>query len=269
MTRSVTEEEIKRVLFAMPKDKSLGPDSYTMEFYKSTWDIIGKEFILAIKSFFVKGFLPKAINSTILALIPKKATTNEMKDYRPISCCNVIFKVILKIIANPLKRVLPNFVVGNQSAFVQDRLLIENVLLATELVKDYHKESVSTGCAIKIDISKAFDSVQWSVLRKVLEAMKFPLFFIHWIMLCVTTTSFSVQVNGELVGYFNSVRGLRQRCSLSLSLYLFVVSMDVLSKLLDKAVGLRKFGYHPRCKNIGLTHLSFADNLKVLSDGKM
>ena len=149
MTRSVTEEEIKRVLFAMPKDKSRGPDGYTAEFYKSTWDIIGKEFILAVQSFFVKGFLPKGINSTILALIPKKTTAKEMKDYRPISCCNVIYKVISKIISNRLKQVLPKFVVGNQSAFVQDRLLIENVLLATELVKDYHKDSVSSRCAIK------------------------------------------------------------------------------------------------------------------------
>ncbi|KAL9308798.1 putative reverse transcriptase domain-containing protein [Arabidopsis thaliana] len=81
-----------------------------------------------------------------------------MKDYRPISCCNVIYKVISKIIANRLKLVLPKFIAGNQSAFVKDRLLIENVLLATELVKDYHKNSISSRCALKIDISKAFDS---------------------------------------------------------------------------------------------------------------
>jgi len=97
--------------------------------------------------------------------------------------------------------------------------------------------------------------------------MEFPPVFIHWIMLCVTTASFLVQVNGELAGYFNSTRGLRQGCSLSP--YLFVVSMNVLSKLLDKATGQRRFGYHPRCKQMGLTHLSFADDLMVLSDGKV
>ena len=267
LTSPVSAEEIKRVLFAMPTDKSPGPDGYTSEFYKSTWDILGSEFTLAVQSFFVKGFLPKGVNSTILALIPKKTEARVMKDYRPISCCNVIYKVISKIIANRLKQVLPKFVAGNQSAFVQDRLLIENVLLATELVKDYHKDTISSRCAIKIDISKAFDSVQWSFIRNVLSAIEFPSDFIHWIMLCITTASFSVQVNGELVGFFNSARGLRQGCSLSP--YLFVVSMDVLSKLLDKAAGLKKFGFHPRCKNIGLTHLSFADDLMILSDGKV
>jgi len=263
----VTGEEIKTVLFFMSSDKSPGPDGFTTEFYKATWEIIGAEFIVAVKSFFEKGFLPKGVNSTILALIPKKFETKEMKDYRPISCCNVIYKVISKLIAKRLKEILPQFIAGNQSAFVKDRLLIQNLLLATEIVKDYHKESVSDRCAIKIDISKAFDSVQWSFLENVLHSLNFPQEFIHWIMLCITTASFSVQVNGELVGFFNSSRGLRQGCSLSP--YLFVIAMDVLSKMLDRAAGFKKFGYHPRCQTIGLTHLTFADDLMVLSDGKV
>lgn len=131
----------------------------------------------------------------------------EIKDYRPISCCNVTYKVISKIIANRLKLVLPQFIAGNQSAFVKDRLLIENVLLATELVKDYHNDSISSRCALIIDISKAFDSVQWDFLTKVLTAMDFPSVFIHWVTLCIATSSFSVQVNGELVVFFNSARG--------------------------------------------------------------
>lgn len=189
-----------------------------------------------------------------------------MNDYRPISCCNVLYKVISKLIANRLKLVLPKFIAGNQSAFVKDRLLIENLLLATELVKDYHKDTISGRCAIKIDISKAFDSVQWSFVTNVLIAMNFPPVFVKWVSLCITTASFSIQINGELAGFFNSFRGLRQGCSLSP--YLFVICMDVLSKMLDKAAGDRQLGYHPRCKSIGLTHLCFADDIMILSDGK-
>ncbi|XP_013713276.1 uncharacterized protein LOC106416947 [Brassica napus] len=167
------------------------------------------------ESFFSKGFLPKDLNSTILALIPKTDTTTEMRDYQPISCCNVIYKVISKIIVNRLRGSLPRCISYNQSAFIKDRLLVENLLLATEIVKDYHKEDISPRCAMKIDIAKAFDSV-----------------------------------NGELAGYFQSKRGLRQGCALSP--YLFVICINVLYSMLDKAV---------------VTHLCFADDLMVFTDG--
>lgn len=117
----------------------------------------------------------------------------------------------------------------------------------------------------QIDISKAFDSVQWSFLLNTLRAMGFPPKFVHWITICITTASFSVQINGELAGYFQSTRGLRQGCSLSP--YFFVISMNVLSKMIDEAARRGEIGYHPRCRNIDLTHLCFADDLMVFSDG--
>lgn len=161
LTREVTEKEIYEVLLSMAGSKSPGPDGYTVEFYKAAWPIIGADFVVSIQSFFMKGFLPKGVNSTILALIPKKDVAMEMKDYRPISCCNVLYKMIYKIIANMLKCILPRFIASNQSAFIKDRLLIENLVLAFELVKDYHKEDKAPHYAMNIDISKAFDSVQW------------------------------------------------------------------------------------------------------------
>lgn len=143
---------------------------------------------------------------------------------------------------------------------------MENVLLASELVKSYHKSSVSARCAIKFDISKAFDTVQWPFLLSALSALGFPCEYIGWIEKCISLASFSVQVNGELAGYFNSKRGLRQGCALSP--YLFVICMEVLSKMLNKQATDRKLGYHPYCHDLKLTHLSFADDLLVFSDGQ-
>lgn len=261
----VTTTKVKNVLLSWPSNKSPGPNGYTVEFYKEAWSIIGYDFTTAVQSFFLFGFLPRGINSTIMALIPKKKNASEMKDYRPISCCNVLYKTILKILANRLKKILPIFIAKNQSAFIKDRLLMENLLLATEIIKDYHKEDIFLRCAMKIDISKAFDSVQWPFLKNVLAALNLPEKFIHWISLCVSTASFSVQVNDELAGYFRNERGLRQGCSLSP--YLFVICMNVLSSMLNRAAANRILGYHPGCKNLKLTHLCFADDIMVFSDG--
>lgn len=155
----------------MPNDKSPGPDGYTSEFFKEAWQVIGDDVTVAVQSFFIKGFLPKGVNSTILALIPKKEEAKGMRDYRPISCCNVLYKIVSKIIASRLKEVMPKCITLSQSAFIKERLLMENVLLATEIVKDYHKEAISPRCAMMIDISKAFDYVQWAFLLNTLKAM--------------------------------------------------------------------------------------------------
>lgn len=167
--------------------------------------------------------------------------------------------------ANRLKEMLPRIITENQSAFVKGRLLMENVLIASELVKDYHKQLITPQSVMKIDISKAFNSVQWGFVLMSLKAMGFPKKITHWIRFCITTPSFSVQVNGDLACYFQSKRGLRQGCSLSP--YLFVLCMNVLSLKIDKAVAEQRFKFHPRCKSLSLTHLCFADDLMVFVEG--
>lgn len=153
LVAQVTETEIKKVLFSMPSNKSSGLDGFTLEFFQAAWSIVGKEMVITVQSFFHYGLMPRGFNATILTLIPKKTNSATMKDFRPISCCNLIYKVISKIIANRLQEIIPDAVEPNQSAFVKERLLLENVLLATELVKNYHKDSITARCALKIDLS--------------------------------------------------------------------------------------------------------------------
>ena len=131
----VTAEEIRKVVFAMPSNKSLGPDGFPSEFFKITWPIVAQDFTIAVQSVFRFGFLPKGVNSTILALVPKKTDSLEMRDYRPIACCNVLYKVVSKNLANRLKLILPRVISECQSAFVKGRLLMDNVMLATEHIE--------------------------------------------------------------------------------------------------------------------------------------
>lgn len=215
---------------------------------------------------FLFGFLPSGINATILSLIPKSEAAQSMKDYRLIACCNLLYKVISKILACRLKEILPEAIKPNQSAFIKGHLLLENVLLASELVNGYHKTTASSRCAIKFDIAKAFDTFKWSFIASVLKAMNLPYQFIMWIKTCISIASFSVAVNKSLEGFFTSACGIRQGCSLSP--YLYVILNNVLSKMLNQAAEAGKFGYHPNCVGVKLTHLSFADDILVFSDGK-
>ena len=178
-----------------------------------------------------------------------------------------MYKFISKILAHRLKIILPEAIEPNQSAFLKGRLLLENVLLASKLVNGYHRTTNSDRATIKFDISKAFDTVKWSFITAVLKAMGLPLQFILWIKVCISTAAFSVSVNGSLEGFFTSARGIRQGCSLSPCLY--VILNNVLSKMLNKAALARQFVYHPQCMEVKLTHLSFADDILVFTDGSV
>lgn len=109
----VTAKEIYQALHALPNDKVSGPDGFTKEFFIAAWPIIGREFIVAVQSFFLFGFMPTGLNATILSLIPKTTNAQTMKDYRPIACCNLLYKVISKVLANRLKVIFPEAIEAN------------------------------------------------------------------------------------------------------------------------------------------------------------
>lgn len=126
-----------------------------------------------------------------------------------------MYKVVSKVLANRIKAVLHDLISNNQTAFIPGRLLVENVLLATELVQGYNHKNISQRGMLKVDLKKAFDSVHWGFILNTLKAMNFPDHFITLINQCVSTTSFSLCINGELCGYFRGSKGLRQGDPLS------------------------------------------------------
>ncbi|GJR71446.1 hypothetical protein Tco_0083811 [Tanacetum coccineum] len=138
MVWPVTDLEVKETMFSMRNDKSLGPDGFTAAFFKEAWDIVASDVINAVKEFFVNGTLLKELNHTIIALIPKVSSPTHINDYRPISCCNMLFKCISKIISNRIKGSLKVLVSSNQSAFMLGRRISDNILLTQELMHNYH-----------------------------------------------------------------------------------------------------------------------------------
>ena len=206
-----SDEEIKTEIFSLPKNKAPGPDGFPAEFYWEAWSIVGEDTIQAIKEFFFsRRMLPK-FNATSICLIPKITGANSLGQFRPISLCSTVYKVISRLLKKRIQGIIPETVQLNQVGFVKGRLLCENVLLASELVSGFHKPAlVERGC-LKIDLSKAYDSVHWSFLFNILEALDFPPILREWIAQCVSTTSYSVIINGELTGHFKGKKGIETR----------------------------------------------------------
>ncbi|GJR77253.1 hypothetical protein Tco_0089618 [Tanacetum coccineum] len=153
--RPITNAEIKTAMFDIGDDKAPGPDVYTSMFFKKGRDVVGADVCKAIHDLFSNGKLLKEINHTFMTLIPKIATPQKVNDYRPISCCNVIYKCISKIITNRIKEVVSE----NQSAFVPGKRISNNILLTQELMHNYHLKRGSPRCAFKVDIQKAYDTL--------------------------------------------------------------------------------------------------------------
>ncbi|XP_041992687.1 uncharacterized protein LOC121743412 [Salvia splendens] len=171
------EKEVRDAVFGTSGDSVPGPDRFTSSFFQHRWDTVGRDVIAVVADFFSGAFMPQSFTSTMIVLIPKKPNPVTWGDYRPISLCNVTSKIITKIIASRLAPLLPLVIAPNQSGFIKGRLLSDNALLAQELIHDLGKELSSRGrspnLALKLDMAKAYDRVQWSFLLKVLETMGF------------------------------------------------------------------------------------------------
>ena len=261
-----SHDDIRKVFFSLPKSKAPGPDGYPSEFFTANWDTVGKDMIAAVSEFFSSGVILQQWNATILSLIPKKISASRISEFRPISCCNMVYKMISKLLANRLKETLPDIICNTQSAFIPGRLLVENVLMATELVQGNNWKNISKRCMLKVDLKKAFDSLNWNFIIMVLQTLNFPGHFVKLIEQCITTTKFSVAVNGELCGFFNSTKGLRQGDPLSP--YLFVLAMEMLSQLLNTEFNSGRIGHHQAALNPQVTHMAFADDIMIFFDGE-
>ncbi|XP_074271262.1 uncharacterized protein LOC141595191 [Silene latifolia] len=223
----ITKEEIKAALFTIGSDKSPGPDGFSSAFFKHSWSLIGESYCKAVLSFFSTGRMSKQANSTLIALIPKKKVSSTVMDFRPISCCTTFYKTISKIISTRLSTVLPHLIGPEQAAFVKGRSIHENIMLSQSLVKGYGRKYLTPRCLIKVDIRKAFDSLQWSFIENMLLALKFPPQFISWIMGCLTSSWFSLKLNGSVHGFFQGKSGVRQGDPLSPYIFLSGLQANV------------------------------------------
>ncbi|CAA7058559.1 unnamed protein product [Microthlaspi erraticum] len=261
LTREPSNDEIRKAISEINPEKAPGPDGMTGCFYQQFWDTTARDIICMVKEFFSSNRLDPRLNQTNICLIPKTERPRDMTEFRPISLCNVSYKIISKILSNRLKRCLPKIISETQSAFVARRLITDNILIAQEA---FHALRTNSMCkakfvAIKTDMSKAYDRVEWNFLEALLLKLGFAETWISWIRSCISSVSYQVLINGEAKGSINPSRGLRQGDPLSP--FLFIILTEVLIAQLRGAeeegriTGLKIARTSP-----SISHLLFADD---------
>ena len=212
-----------------------------------------------------KRKIPTGWNSTNVVLIPKVNSPEVITQYRPISLCNVVYKIISKMFANRLKRILPEIISPTQSAFVLSRLITDNVLVAYECFHAIKKKTHGSNgfCAVKLDMNKAYARVEWGFLEKIMLRMGFHAHWVELIMECVSSVSYRVRFNNTETEEFAPTRGLRQGGPLSP--YLFLLCSEGLSSLLAHEQEIGGLEGVRVCRNAPhISHLLFADDSLIL-----
>ena len=208
--------------------------------------------------------MSKFFNSTFLALFLKVEKPLTFDEFRPISLCNCVYKIISKIIALCIKPILSRMISKEQFAFLSHRQIHEAIGTAQEVlhsIKTLSKKVV----ILKIDLSKTFDRVSWSYIQLILTQIGFPHPFINWIMCCFTSMSFSVLVNGAALGFFHTERWLRQGCPISPLLFLLI--MEGLTRLLKNVRSTGAMEGVSITDRIVLSHILFVDDVIIFLNG--
>ena len=227
--------EVHKPLKQMYPLKAPGPDGMFPLFFQKFWSIVGGVVTKTVLDFLNLGITPPKFNETHIVLVPKINSPERVTEYRPISLCNVIYKLASKNLANRLKKFLPSVINDTQSTFVNARLITDNVLVAFEAMHQINLKKLGAKgeMAFKLDISKAYDRVKWACLDKIMEKLGFHSRWRSLMMQCITSVTYAVRVNGKPSGHIIPSKGLCQGDPLFP--YLFLICAEGLSALIKKA----------------------------------
>ncbi|KAA3465168.1 reverse transcriptase [Gossypium australe] len=228
LRKQFTEEEICNTVKSMPPLKAPGIDGFVATFFQKYCHIVGQDISRYCLDILNGKKEIGDINKTRIVLIPKIDNPKNMSHFRPISLCNVIYKIIAKVLVNQMSQILGDCINEAQGAFIPGRLISDSVLIAYEVLHSLKmKRSGRRGnFTLKLDMSKAYDHVEWDYLAGMMKSLGFHDDWMVLIMRCVTSVSYSVSLNGMRSNWFSPLRGLRQGDPLNPYLFLICAEDD-------------------------------------------
>lgn len=196
--------------------------------------MVGEDVVRCCQKFMDTRELPHVANKTVVCLIPKVKVPQRLTDLRPISLCNVLIRIISKVMANRLKECLPIIISDTQSAFVEGRLLTDNALVAFELNHYIQRKRQGENGVVgfKIDVSKVYDRLKRHYLEAMMIKFRFNSVWRDRVMKCVSTVSYSFLHEGEIFGEVKPKRGIRQGDPIST--YLYILCAEGLSSMIRR-----------------------------------
>ncbi|KAL5579343.1 hypothetical protein UlMin_011785 [Ulmus minor] len=267
LLRPFVAADVKAALFEMNPTKAPGFDGLPALFFQKFWAVVGEEVTAVCLNCLNGDGQISIFNKTVISLIPKLNSPKRVMDFRPISLCTALYKIVAKCLAKRLSMSLDSVISDSQSAFVGGRLIHDNVLVAFEGIHSMRRGRFGNGnkAALKLDMSKAFDRVEWIFIEEVMLQLGYDKRWVEKVMKCVSSMSFSFLLNGEVCGNIVPSRGIRQGDPLSPFLFLFcsegLTSLLVKAELDGRLKGLI-FGRN----EVTVSHLLFADDSFMFLD---
>ena len=226
--------ELKHIIWSTHPYKAPGPDGLQGIFYRQCWDWLHISLLEFMQMTFATRYIPKEVCEAYMCLIPKIPNPSIISQFRPISLCNVLYKLITKCITMRLQDSMPELIAPAQSSFIKGRSTQDNIILMQELLHSTRSQKTAKfgSMFLKLDLEKAYDKVNWDFLEETLNVFGFPTSIIDLIMCGVRNASTRILWNGQALESFDHQCGLRQGDPLSP--YLFVLCIERLGYLIDR-----------------------------------
>ena len=223
----LTIAECRLILKTFNFGKSPGEDGFTVEFYMKFFELLASDLVESLNTAYSRGELSISQRRGVVTLIPKAdSDTLKLTNWRPITLLNVDYKIASKAIATRIKKVLPQLIHTDQTGFMKDRFIGQNIRLLCDLLEQTELENIP-GILLQLDFRKAFDTIEWPMIQQVLSIFNFGVSIKRWIETFYCNAESSVINNGFTTRQLKLSRGVRQGCPLSP--YLFILSAEILA----------------------------------------
>jgi hypothetical protein len=255
-----TMDEARAALLRMRSDASPGPDGFSPGFFKHFWPVIKEDLAELFDAFHAESARLQPLNQAYMVLLPKRDDVVTADGFRPISLQGTALKILCKMLTRRIQPLMSSLVSIDQSGFIRGRNITDNFAYAAELVQCCHKRRIPT-IVLKLDFRKAFDSVDWSALDRILRARGFGDKWCGWIRTILESGRTAVLLNGVPGRWFDCKQGLRQGDPLSP--YLFIIVADVLQELITGDSSPARL-LHPLVDDLPCPVIQYADDTLLL-----